>query len=231
VRSLRVLTFVALFGLFAAAPHIGHWVTTASASTPLMSPQPDNVRAPASQNDNESQDPDCNTGNPRKDKKCHFNEPNTDNDNSATVPADQPPTLTIAVSNADPRDGDTIYFTLNASGRELDQVWWWIPDYAGTADNENDNESFPADFHVAGCDGNNTCARTPSRSTRRPATARAASRPRSSPRSAFTTEAGNPEGPPCARGTLQSTVGRWPPCLLAARTSGSCRWPSSAAPR
>ena len=160
MRSLRVLTFVALFGLFAAAPHIGHWVTTASASTPLRTAQPAGVRAPASENDNENQDPDCNTGDPRKDKKCHFNEPNTDHDNSATVPADQPPTLTIAVSDADPSRGDTIYFTLNASGRELDQVWWWIPDYAGTADNENDNESFPADFHVAGCDGNNTCART-----------------------------------------------------------------------
>jgi hypothetical protein len=157
-----VLTFIVVFGLFAAPPHIGHLITTASASTPLMTAQPAGVDAPASENDNESQDPSCTSGDPRKQKQCHFNQPNTvdDNDNTANVVADQPPTLRLGVSNYDPHDGDTISIVLAASGKAVDQVWWWVPDYASENDNGNDNESFAADFHVTGCDGEDTCTRT-----------------------------------------------------------------------
>ena len=154
MRSLRLLAFIILVSLFAASPLIGRWVTTASASTGPMTARPEAVSAPA--NDNEGQEELCDSGNPRKQKKCNFNAPNADNDNNHDGVGNQPPAVGISVSNSDPNDGDTISFTVNASGHQIDQVWWWIPDYVSNDD--NDNDSFSTEAHTVNCDGNDSCS-------------------------------------------------------------------------
>ena len=154
MRSLRLLAFIAMISLFAASPLIGRWVTTANASSSPMAARPEAVFAPAA--DNEDEDSLCDSGNPRKQKKCNFNAPNADNDNNGDGVGDQPPAVGVSVSNSDPNDGDTISFTVNSWGHELDQIWWWVPDYANNDD--NDNGSFSTEAHAANCDGNDTCA-------------------------------------------------------------------------
>jgi len=160
VRALRLLAIIMVIGLFyGASPLVGQWVTTASASTGSAASRPEMANAPA--NDNENDDEDCNTGNPRKDKKCNYNRPNNTDDNDNTVNdgmGTQPPVVGISVSNADPREGDTISFAVNASGYQLDQVWWWVSNFPNGSDNDNENGQFMnGDSHYTGCDGNNTC--------------------------------------------------------------------------
>jgi hypothetical protein len=165
MRSLRMLVIVALFALFAATPHIGRWVTTASASAAPISGGQESAYAPA--NDNEDEDDLCSSDNPRKQKKCHFNESNVDNDNDGT--SDGPPAVAISVSNADPHEGQTFTLTVHAWGQEIDQVWWWIPDVVED-DNGNDNEEFSDVAHVIGCDGNDDCVRTSDLTPHHPST-------------------------------------------------------------
>ncbi len=153
MRSLRLLAFVLIFSLVAATPHIGRWVATASAQTGPTTVGLEAVNAPANDND----DDPCNSGNPRKQKKCHFNQSNVANDNDD--PNDLPPSLTAEVNNADPEEDDTITLTLHAWGNAIDQVWWWVPD-AFDADNGNDNEEFVNVAHVQSCDGADDCTRT-----------------------------------------------------------------------
>ena len=156
MRALRLLAFILAFALVAATPHLGRSIATASASTgPLASGQ-EAVNAPL--NDNESQEELCNSGNPRKQKKCHYNQPNGlyDNDNGD----DHPPFLTAEVSDADPEEDDTITLTLHAWGNEITEVWWWVPDEFDNADNGNDNEAFVDIAHVQSCDRADDCWRT-----------------------------------------------------------------------
>lgn len=164
MRSLRVLAMVALFALFAATPHIGRWVTTANASAVPISAGQGSAYAPA--NDNESQAELCNSGNPRKQKKCHYNATNGDNDNDGT--ANVPPVLGISVSNADPTEDETFTLTLHAWGGELDQIWWWASDVEH--DNGNDNEELVGVVHAFGCDGTNECVHTSDLTPRHPGT-------------------------------------------------------------
>jgi hypothetical protein len=150
-----LLAFVLLVALFAVTPTIGRWVATANASTIGMTTQPEGVHSPA--NDNEDEAALCDSGNPRKQKKCNYNAPNVDNDNDGNVAGDRP-SVNVAVSNNDPNDGDTINFTVSASGNNLDQVWWWVPDYAGQNDNDNDSFAFSTEAHTVGCGGNDRCS-------------------------------------------------------------------------
>ena len=140
MRSLRMVVVIVLFALFAAAPQIGRWVTTANASAAPATAGQVVVNAPA----NDNADEDCNSGNPRKEKKCHFNASNTDNDNTGGNGglSDQPPGGAIALSTSDPNRGDTVFFAVTASGNRLDKVWWWIPDFPNDDnDNEDHNEN------------------------------------------------------------------------------------------
>jgi hypothetical protein len=152
VRSLRMLGIISLFALFAATPHIGAWVATANASTGSMPSRAEMLNAPANDNDDEI----CDSGNPRKQKKCHYNSADVDNDNDGD--GDVAPSLEVSVSNADPKEGDSFSVTLHAWGNEIDQVWWWVPDVI--SDNGNDNDSWLADSHVANCDGADDCSRS-----------------------------------------------------------------------
>jgi hypothetical protein len=165
MRSLRVLAMVALLALFAATPDIGRWVTTASASAVPRSAGQESAYAPA--NDNESQAELCNSGNPRKQKKCHYNATTGDNDNNGMMYV--PPVLGISVSNADPQEGETFTLTLHAWGGELDQVWWWASDVAAD-DNGNDNEEFVGVVHAFGCDGTSECVHTSELTPQHPGT-------------------------------------------------------------
>jgi hypothetical protein len=60
----------------------------------------------------------------------------------------------------DPNRGNTISFTVIASGTELDQIWWWVTNY-NNRDNGNDNGDGTSlnngEAHYSGCDGNNYC--------------------------------------------------------------------------
>ena len=155
MRSLRLLAIILMVAGYAASPLVGRWVSTANAST-VSTTRSETAMAPASENDNVYED--CGTGNPRKDKKCHFNTPNSDNDNgdrndgAGPIPGN-PPGGTIEVSNMDPNRGDNIRFTVIASGTELDQVWWWVTNY------NNGNNTYPVngEVHYGGCGGNNYC--------------------------------------------------------------------------
>jgi hypothetical protein len=165
MRSRRALVVVALIALFAATPAISQWVTTASASAVPLSADQESAYAPA--NDNESQAELCNSGNPRKQKKCHYNATVGDNDNDGV--ANGRPILGISVSNADPNEGETFTLTLHAWGDELDQVWWWVPDVAED-DNGNDNEAFVGVVHAFGCDGTSECVHTSDLTPQHPGT-------------------------------------------------------------
>jgi hypothetical protein len=156
VRSLRLLAVIAIFALFAATPHIGKLVATANASTGPMTAGQEAVNAPA--NDNE--DENCNSGNPRKQKKCHYNQADVNADNDNDNPGDQAPALAIGVSNADPKEDQTFTLTLHAWGNEIDQVWWWVPDPFDGDDNGNDNEDFFNQSQTFNCDGNDDCTRS-----------------------------------------------------------------------
>ena len=151
MRSFRMLGFIALFALLAATPQIGRWVSTASASAGATPSAREAARASANDNDEDL----CNSDNPRKQKKCHYNQPNVDNDNDGS--GDRPPVLTISVSNADPKAGDAFTLTLHAWGREIDQVWWWVPNVFDDNGNDNDSDSFLADAHVLSCNGDDDC--------------------------------------------------------------------------
>ena len=63
--------------------------------------------------------------------------------------------MSIGVSNNDPEEDDTITVTLHATGHEIDQVWWWVPDVF--ADNGNDNDDFDGEARVFTCDGADDC--------------------------------------------------------------------------
>src|SRR5262249_1745178 len=147
---------------YAASPLVGRWVSTANASTASATSRPDAIQAPASDNDNQYKD--CGTGNPRKDKKCHYNTPNSDNDNdnppinppinggTGPVPGSAP-TTTLQVSNADPQRGETLRFVAVASGSDPDQIWWWVSDYS----NRDAPFLVNNEAHYAGCDGTSYC--------------------------------------------------------------------------
>jgi len=162
MRSLRLLAIVMAIGLFyGASPLVGRLVTTASASTAPMSSRPESLNSPAADNDNVSDD--CNTGNPRKDKKCHFDESNNSDDNDNTSGdsggnASQP-TGGITVSNATPGDNETISFTVNGAGDRLDQISWWVTGFNAN-DNDNDSSLANNETHSEGCGGQNTCSHT-----------------------------------------------------------------------
>jgi len=160
-----LLAIIMMVGAYAASPLVGRLVSTANASPVPVTTRAETAMAPANQ-DNDNQDEDCNTGNPRKDKKCNYNAPNADNDNADNdgvvnppVPGN-PPGGTIEVSNMDPRRGETIRFTVIASGTELDQIWWWVTTYT-PRNNGNDNGDsgnlVNGEAHYGGCDGNNYC--------------------------------------------------------------------------
>lgn len=150
MRSARLLAFLVAFALVAATPHLGRSIAMASASTGSLASSQETVNAPLNDND----DP-CDSGNPRKQKKCHYNQPNglDDNDNADSLP----PSLTVTVSNADPEEDDTITLILHAWGTEITEVWWWVPDERD--DNGNDNEEFVNVAHVQSCDGQDDCWR------------------------------------------------------------------------
>jgi hypothetical protein len=107
--------------------------------------------------DNDNQYEDCGTGNPRKDKKCNYNTPNVDNDNTFNDNSgpgpDGAPVTKLEVNNADPQRGETLRFVLAGSGSNMDQIWWWVTDYS--------NRDAPfltnGESHYAGCDGSNYC--------------------------------------------------------------------------
>ena len=151
VRSARMLAFLVAFALVAATPHIGRSIATASASTGPMTSGQETVNAPLNDND----DDPCNSDNPRKQKKCHFNQTDglDDNDNSD----DLPPSLTADVSDADPEEDETIALTLHAWGTEITEVWWWVPDEFD--DNGNENEEFANVTNVQSCDSQDDCWR------------------------------------------------------------------------
>jgi hypothetical protein len=150
--------FIVMLVLFAASSLVGRWVSTASASVGPVTARPEAAYAPASQNDNDDLEDLCSSDNPRKQKKCNYNTPNVDNDNDNS--ADQAPSLGIAVSTADPRAGDSFSLTLHATGRDLDQVWWWVPDVVSDNGNDNGDDSWLADSHAANCDGSDDCSRS-----------------------------------------------------------------------
>jgi hypothetical protein len=163
VRSLRLLAIILMVAGYAASPLVGRWVSTANAST-VPTSRAETAMAPANQ-DNDNQYEDCGTGNPRKDKKCNYNTPNADNDNgdrndgSGPIPGN-PPGGTIEVSNMDPNRGDTIKFTVIASGTQVDQIWWWVTNYSNRSngnDNGDDTHLVNGEAHYSGCDGSNYC--------------------------------------------------------------------------
>jgi hypothetical protein len=160
VRLFRLLAIIVVIALFyGATPLIGRWVTTANASSMSATSRPEAVNGPAADNDNLSSE--CDTGNPRKDKRCHYDSPNfDDNDNSVDtgggVDTTQPPFGRILVSNADPNEGDTIGFNVIASGYQLTEISWWVSGYPSD-DNDNDSGFLDGETHTAGCDGNNSC--------------------------------------------------------------------------
>jgi hypothetical protein len=159
--SLRLLAVVAIIASYAAAPVIGRWVTTANASTVSAASSPDGVYSPAN-DDNDNAGEDCNTGNPRKDKKCNYNQPKDDNSNDNFIndgSSDPTPRSAIAVNSPDPGHGDTISFTVYGTGTDLDQLKWWLSNYNAN-DNDNDSSFGNGDTHYAGCDGNNSCQQT-----------------------------------------------------------------------
>jgi len=154
---LAIITVIGLF--YGASPFIGRLVTTANASTTQLTSRPEAVNAPANANDNKSRD--CNSGDPRKDKRCHFNQPNNAGDNDNTSgdsggDATQPPFGSILVSNGDPRVGDVVGFNVIASGYQLDEISWWISGYRSD-DNDNDSGFLDGATHSAGCGGNGSC--------------------------------------------------------------------------
>jgi len=150
------LAIIALVASYAAAPVVGRWVTTANASTVSAASGPGAVYSPAN-DDNDNQYEDCGTGNPRKDKKCHYNTPNVDNDNAdndgnGPISGDAPVT-TLEISNADPQRGETLRYVAVARGSDLDQISWWVTDYSNRdAPFLTNNEA-----HNAACDGSSYC--------------------------------------------------------------------------
>jgi len=159
MRSFRLLAIITVIGLFyGASPMIGRLATTANASAVPVTSRPEAVNGPA--NDNSDMSDECNSGDPRKEKRCHFDEANADNsndNNGDTGGGNQPPVGGISVSNTNPGDGDTISFTVNAAGNQIDQVWWWVTGFQ----NDNDNDSsLNGETHTMGCGGNNTCSQT-----------------------------------------------------------------------
>jgi hypothetical protein len=163
VRSLRLLAIIMVIGLFyGASPLVGRLVTTASASSAPMTSRPAAVNAPAADNDNLSAE--CDSGNPRKDKKCHYDSANTgdDNDNSGADvggTSNQQPTGGLTVSSATPSNNQTISFTVNAAGDRLDQISWWVTGFNAN-DNDNDSSITNNETHSADCGGRSTCSYT-----------------------------------------------------------------------
>ena len=158
MRSFRLLAIVVMVAGYAAAPLVGQWVSTASASTVTSTTRAETAMAPAA-DDNDNQYEDCGTGNPRKDKKCHYNTPNTDvdndnayNDGSGPGP-DGAPVTTLEFNTMDPQRGQTLRIVAVAKGSEMDQIWWWVTDYS------NRNEPFLTNnqAYYAGCDGSSYC--------------------------------------------------------------------------
>jgi len=151
-----LVAILAIVGAYAAMPQLGRWVTTANASA-SPADAATAVNGPLNDNDDDA----CSSGDPRKQKRCHYNQPDFTDDNDNDT-ADAAPVLYISVSNADPGDGDTFTLTLRAVGQDVDQVWWWASDVALNDDNGNDNgdDSGLASAHFLGCDGNEDCTVT-----------------------------------------------------------------------
>jgi len=160
-----------VIGLFyGASPLIGRLVTTANASSAPMTSRPEAVNSPADDNDNVSSE--CHSGNPRKEKKCHYDEANNGNgnDNSGVDTgggANQQPTGGITVSSATPGNNQTISFTVNAAGDRLDQISWWVTGFNAN-DNDNDSSIANNETHSHGCGGQSTCSLTDSIPTGEP---------------------------------------------------------------
>jgi hypothetical protein len=160
VRSFRLLAIILMVAGYAAAPVVGQWVSTANASTVTSTSRAETAMAPAYQdNGNDNQYEDCGTGNPRKDKKCHYNTPNTDIDNdNAYDDGDGPgpggaPVTTLEVNTADPQRGQTLRIVAVAKGSDMDQIWWWVTDYS-TRDAPFLTNNLA---YYAGCDGTSYC--------------------------------------------------------------------------
>ena len=159
VRLIRLVAILAVITLFyGATPLLGRWVTTASASSSATS-RSEAVNSPAADNDNVPSE--CGSGDPRKQKRCHYDSPNVDNDNNGPAngggDSTQPPSVNIPVSNADPNVGNTVGFNVVASGYQLSEVSWWISDYRSD-DNDNDGGFLDGQPHSVGCGGNNSCS-------------------------------------------------------------------------
>lgn len=167
MRILRFVAIAAVIAGYAAMPQLGRWVTTASASSVSTGTRPELANAPANDNDSD----DCNSGNPRKQKRCHYEQPNGVRDNDNDVNPDQPLAAGIVVSNADPGDGDTFTISVHAVGGEIDQLWWWVPDARVGDDNGNDNDDSALTVpHVLNCNGETDCWRSSDVSVNNPGT-------------------------------------------------------------
>ena len=166
MRMFRFVAILAVIAGYAAMPHLGTLVTTANASAVSMSAAPESVNQPANDNDDS-----CGRGNPRKQKRCHYNEPNVAHDNDNDVNPDQAPVAGIAVSNADPGDGDRFTISVHGVGSEMDQLWWWAPDARVGDDNSNDNDDSALTVpHVLNCNGETDCWRSSDVSVNNPGT-------------------------------------------------------------
>jgi hypothetical protein len=166
-RALVIIVVIALF--YGATPLVGRWVTTASASTTPLTSRPEALNGPAAQ-DNDNLAEECSSSNPRKQKKCNYDGgtpyQNDNGDNGGGTPA---PVGGISVSNANPGDGETVSFTVNVSGNDLNQVWWWVTGYSAD-DNDNDSSLTDGSTHFADCNGQSTCSQTATIPTGAPGT-------------------------------------------------------------
>lgn len=161
MRLFRLVAILAVITLFyGATPLLGRWVTTASASSMSATSRSEALNSPAADNDNTPSE--CHSDDPRKQKRCHYDSPNGDNDNNGGQTggggdSTQPPFGNILVSNADPNVGNTVGFNVIASGYQLSEISWWISNYRSD-DNDNDGGGFlDGNTHSVGCGGNNSC--------------------------------------------------------------------------
>ena len=121
-------------GITDAAPDL------AGAVTPVRGPAADNIN-------NKDRDELCGSGNPRKQKKCHFNgwDLNTngnDNDNGVVASSTNAPgdvvtvdglTVELSRSTDPPAINAPFAVSVKGSGAPIERVWWWAegPVYQG----------------------------------------------------------------------------------------------------
>lgn len=157
MRSLRLLAILAMVLGYAASPLVGQWVSTANASAVSTTSRAETAMAPAADNGNDNGDPyeDCGTGNPRKDKKCHYNMRNLDNDNiDVETGPDGAPVMKLEFSNADPHRGEILRFVAVSTGEDLEQIYWWVTDFTNRGDGTSLVNGQP---YYAGCNGSGYC--------------------------------------------------------------------------